>query len=112
MSNSQDEGRLLYHALNEVGHAYARVAARNIAIAVGLTFLAAWVTGQFAPSYALVIFLFGPMLVAHAFWLWRTWAFVSAKRSVDALPLWERHRLTLLLKSADEYLTAKRAEAK
>jgi len=97
----QEEDRVLSLILTEASAASALAAARQIGLAVGLTFVASWVAAQFYPDYGLVSFIFGPMLVTHLLWFQRIFDRAAAKKAIDKLPMWERHRVSLLLQRVD-----------
>lgn len=106
-SSEQDEARLLSLVLAESAANGAVAAARQISVLVGLNFLAAYLMTEVNPPVAAPLFIFGPLLVTHLLWARRTLGLWAAKASVNKLPLWERHRVHLLLQSVEAALAAK-----
>jgi hypothetical protein len=100
----QDEARVLKFVLAEVAAASALRAAREMGVAVGLTFAGAFLTTQFNQNMGLLCFLFAPLLVTHLLWFKRIMWLGNAKDAIKKLPLWEKRRVDLLLQRVDDVI--------
>jgi hypothetical protein len=104
---ADDEARLLSLVLTESSASVANTASRQMTVAVAVNFIAGLIATKFDTAIALAIFLYGPLLVVHLLWLRRVLSLATAKKAVGKLPLWERHRVNLLLQRVDAILSAK-----
>jgi hypothetical protein len=107
---ADDDGRIHSIAFLEFGSLMAMDTAKLIALTTGITFIAAFWAYQWKREVGLWFLVFGPLLTVHLHWAWFSLVRISVLKKGSALPLWERHRLDLMLRGVYNHLSKKAAK--